>query len=146
MVVVKVNHGWYNKYTVLFLMANKISLREIERAIALNSVLDKKASKALTLLKWQNGITQGIPRCVFIYIALKCGYNQEEICDYLAITFEEYNAKAAVLEDLRIKGRDAFTDTSHNSYTNAFHTPLLFYRKLLLAQNYLRYRCGWEVV
>jgi hypothetical protein len=125
----------------------KIALREIERAIELNSTIDKTASKVLTLQRLHTGVNQGIPRCVFIYIALKAHYNSEEICDYLAITPNEYSAKEATLAELYDQGREAFTTSSYRDpYSETYHnTPLIFYRKLLLAQNYLRYRCGWEV-
>lgn len=121
----------------------KIPLREIERSIAINCAVDKKASKSLTLYNWQTGINRGVARSVFIYIAQNCNYNAEEICDYLAISPDEYRHKAAVLTDLHDKGRDLFnTIGTKITLADTSTTELTFYRKLLLAQNYLRYRFG----
>lgn len=121
----------------------KIPLREIERSITINCALDKKASKSLTMYNWQTGVNRGVARCVFIYIAQHCNYNAEEICDYLAITPDEYRHKAAVLTDLHDKGRDLFnTIGTKITLADTSTTELTFYRKLLLAQNYLRYRFG----
>lgn len=124
-------------------MSDKVPLREIDKAITLNSVLDQKASKILTLKKWQNGISQGVPRCVFIYIALKAGYSPEEICDYLAINVDEFTAKQAVLPEMYATGLRLFKSSNLDTHTGTYNAQLLFYRKLLLAQNYLRYRCGY---
>lgn len=123
----------------------KIPLREIEKSITINCAVDKKASKSLTLYNWQTGINRGVARCIFIYIAIKCSYDAEEICDYLAITPDEYRHKAAVLADLHDKGRALFTTIGNKDLTLAdtSTTELTFYRKLLLAQNYLRYRFGY---
>ena len=124
---------------------NKIPLREIERAITINAAIDQKASKALTFPKWQTGINQGIGRCIFIYIAHKSGYIPDEICDYLTITLAEYDHKFAVLDDLCSKGKELFNCIGNNSsYSDTYNTHLVFYRKLLLAQNYLRYRFGYQ--
>jgi hypothetical protein len=122
----------------------KIPLREIERSITVNCAVDKKANKTLTLYKYQTGVNKGIARCVFIYIAIKCSYNPEEICDYLAITNAEYGHKSAVLADMHDRGRELFTTKGGNfTYADTSCTELIFYRKLLLAQNYLRYRFGY---
>jgi hypothetical protein len=122
----------------------KIPLREIERSITINCAVDKKANKSLSLYNWQTGVNRGVARCIFIYIALKCSYSPDEICDYLAITPEEYGHKAAVLADMHDRGRDIFTTKGNNiTYADTSTTELTFYRKLLLAQNYLRYRFGY---
>lgn len=124
---------------------NKIPLREIERSITINCAIDKKASKALTLHRWHTGVNQGVGRCIFIYIAHKCSYTQEAICDYLAISSDEYNHKAAVLDDMYSGGRELFNSIgAAPSYQEANATYLVFFRRLLLAQNYLRYRWGFN--
>lgn len=124
--------------------AKKIPLREIERSITVNCAVDKKANKALTLYKWQTGVNKGIARCIFIYIALKCSYSQEEICDYLTISADEYHHKLAVLDNMHSTGRDLFNSIGTKyTYADTSTTELIFYRKLLLAQNYLRYRFGY---
>ena len=126
------------------MVQNKIPLREIERSITINCAIDKKASKALTLPKWHTGVNQGLARCIFIYIALKCDYSKEEICDYLTITASEYGHKAAVLDVMYSGGRELFnTIGTTPSYHEVNNTYLVFFRRLLLAQNYLRYRFGY---
>jgi hypothetical protein len=121
-----------------------ISLREIERSISVNCAIDRKAFKALTLTRWHTGVNQGIARCIFIYIGLKCGYSSEEICDYLAITGVEYQHKADVLDTMYAGGKELFnTIGATPSYHEMNNTYLVFFRKLLLAQNYLRYRWGY---
>lgn len=125
--------------------AKKIPLREIERSITINCAIDKKANKPLTLPKWQGLNNQGIGRCIFIFIAKRCDYDQEEICDYLTMATKEYQSKLAILDELFIHGKLLFeTVGPHANYQETKDTYLLFYRKLVLAQNYLRYRCRYE--
>jgi hypothetical protein len=119
-----------------------ISLREIERAIAINATIDKKAGKALQLHKWHRGINQGIGRSIFIYIAKQHGYTKEEVCDYLAIKPDEYDHKVDQLSELYIKGEAIFHSAAINTYASTCDSHLNFYRKLLLAQSYLRWRFG----
>lgn len=122
-----------------------ISLREIERSITINCAIDKKANKVLQLPKWQGLNNQGIGRCIFIYIAHNSGYNQEEICDYLNIKADEYLRKAAIVGELYNNGKLLFESIGHTAgYLETRDTYLFFYRKLVLAQNYLRYRFGLE--
>lgn len=121
---------------------NKIPLREIERSIRINCVIDNKASKSLQLPKWGRGIAnQGIARSIFLYLAINSGYNQEEICDYLDITNDEYLDKAASLNEYYTNGKQLFETIGHTAgYLETRDSYLSFYRKLVLAQNYLRYR------
>lgn len=127
-------------------MPPKISLREIERSISINCNIDKTASKSLQLTKWHTGINQGIGRSIFIYIAHNYGYTPEEICDYLIITNVEYKQKFESLHDLYTKGFELFYKESKDTYKDTYNTHLIFYRKLVLAQNYLRYRFGFDGV
>jgi hypothetical protein len=124
------------------MLPKKIPLREIDRSISINCTIDKKAGKPLQLLKWHTGINQGIGRSIFIYLSHKSGYSPEEICDYLSMTAGEYNQKFEALDDLFHKGNDLFHKAGIDTYKDTYNTPLIFYRKLMLAQNYLRYRFG----
>jgi hypothetical protein len=119
-----------------------ISLREIERSIKVNATIDKKAGKALQLHKWHRGINQGIGRSIFIYIARQHDYTQEAICDYLAIKPDEYNHKVDQLSELYTKGEAIFHSPAIHDYASTCDSHLNFYRKLLLAQSYLRWRFG----
>jgi len=127
------------------MLPKKIPLREIERSIAINCAIDKKSNKPLQLTKWQGLTNQGLGRCIFIYIAQNCGYNPEEICDYLTIQDFEYAQKAAILEEFYTNGKYLFETIGHTAgYLETRDTYLFFYRKLVLAQNYLRYRFSLE--
>lgn len=133
-----------------------IPLWEIERSIAINCVLDKNSNKPLQLAKkkWQGLGNQGIARCVFLYIAMNAGYTQEEICDYLTMNDQEFHQKREILTDLYNNGKLQFEagdqvtpskppEYGHTaSYQATKDAYLFFYRKLVLAQNYLRYRFG----
>lgn len=120
-----------------------IPLQEIYRAIEINSYLDPKALKALTLVKEGSTKNNGIARSVFIFVALKTGYEKEVICDYLAISGGEYDTKVAILDKLYKTGKYFFTNRI--SLPEPDGAALLFYRKLLLATNYLRYKYGFVI-
>lgn len=122
-------------------MYKYIPLWEIERSIAINCAIDRKALKPLQLPKWQGLTNQGVGRCIFIYIATFCGYNQEEVCDYLTIADQEYKDKVGMLEELYAHGKLLFETLGTDAgYLETRDTYLLFYRKLILAKNYLRFR------
>jgi hypothetical protein len=122
---------------------NKIPLREIERSIAINCAIDYKSNKPLQLTKWQGLTNQGLGRCIFLYIAKRQGYNKEEICDYLTMNIQEFEQKAAILQELHDNGKMLFETIGHTAtYLETRDACLFFYRKLVLAQNYLRYRFG----
>jgi len=121
-------------------------LREIERSISINCAIDKSSPKTLQLRKWQGQnqyLKQGLGRCLFVYIALKSGYNQEEICDYLTMSEQEYLQQAGILDEYYNNGRLLFETIGHKAgYLETKDACLFFYRKLVLAENYLRYRFG----
>lgn len=122
-----------------------IPLGEIERSITINCAIDKKSNKPLQLTKWQGLTNQGLGRCIFIYIALQSGYNQVEICDYLTMAKHEYDAKAGIINEFYAHGKFLFETVGHSAgYLETRDTYLFFYRKLVLAQNYLRYRFSLE--
>jgi hypothetical protein len=122
----------------------KIPLREIERSITINCAIDHKSKKALQLPKRYQGLTnQGLGRCIFIYLAQQVGYMQEEICDYLTMSDTEFEHKNSIITELYDIGRMLFESTEHpTNYQDTRDNYLFFYRKLVLAQNYLRYRFG----
>lgn len=127
------------------MLSKTIPLREIERSIAINCAIDRKSNKPLQLTKWQGLTNQGLGRCIFMYIALHSGYNQAEICDYLTMAKHEYDAKFNILDEFYTNGKFLFETVGHNAgYLETRDTYLFFYRKLVLAQNYLRYRFSLE--
>lgn len=125
-------------------MASKfIPLREIERSITINCTIDQKASKPLQLPKWQGLANQGLGRSIFIFIASHCGYSKDEICDYLTITSNEYDDKFASLNEYYTNGKRLFETIGHTAgYHQTRDNYMFFYRKLRLAENYLKYRFG----
>lgn len=127
-------------------MSKLIPLREIERSIAINCALDQKSQKALQLPKWQGLNNQGLGRCIFIFIALKAGYEKEEICDYLNLNVKEYDQKQQILEEYYNNGKHLFETIGHTAgYQETRDTYMFFYRKLVLAENYLRYRFNLRI-
>jgi hypothetical protein len=123
-----------------------IPFSEIDRAIRINSAIDERAPKTLSFKKWQGMNNSGLGRCIFIFVATKVGYTPEEICDYLAINMAEFNHKTREVDDLYATGRKLFEDKTHRSgYTETREPYLAFYRKLLLVQNYLRYRFDYTI-
>lgn len=120
-----------------------IPLQEIDKAIRINSQIDHKALKSLTLAK-EGAKNQGVARRVFIYVALKVGYEPEVICDFLAITPTEFENKKKDLGTYYGKGKTLFK--RHNLNADDFDEGcLLFYRKLILVCNYLRFRYDFDV-
>lgn len=116
-------------------------MREIERSIAINCTIDLKSNKALQLPKWQGLTNQGLGRSIFMFIALKAGYNKEEICDYLAMNPVEYDQKEKTLAEYYSNGKHLFDTVGHTAgYQETRDNYMFFYRKLVLAENYLRYR------
>lgn len=127
-------------------MSKLIPLREIERSIAINCTLDTKSQKALQLPKWQGLNNQGLGRLIFIFIAIKAGYDKEEICDYLTMNPVEYDKKLEILDDYYNNGKHLFDTIGHTAgYQETRDTYMFFYRKLVLAENYLRYRFNLRV-
>lgn len=125
------------------MQTKNITLREIQRSIAINCALDHKSGKALQLTKWQGLTNQGLGRCIFIYIAIQAGYTPEAIRDYLSMTEQEYLQKAGILDEFYDNGKLLFETIGHTAgYMETRDTYLFFYRKLVLAQNYLRWRFG----
>lgn len=120
-----------------------IPLQEIDKAIRINCHIDHSAFKPLTLVKDGNVKNQGIPRSIFIYVALKLGYDAELICDYLGITQTEYQNKVETLNKLYKTGKYCFTNKI--ALAGVDDTSLLFYRKLLLVGNYLRYKYDYLI-
>lgn len=121
-------------------MQKKIPFREIDRAITVNCAIDYKSNKALQFPKLKGITNQGLGRCIFIYIALQTGYDREEICDYLAMNVNEFDQKEAVLGEMYAAGKILFEGIEPGEGIEYGENHLLFYRKLLLARNYLRYR------
>lgn len=122
---------------------NNVSLREIERSISINCAIDKGSGKALQLARWQGLNNRGLGRVIFIYLALQSGHSQEAICDYLDMGDAEYQQTAAIVDEFYTNGRILFETLGHTAgYLETKDAYLFFYRKLVLAQNYLRYRCG----
>lgn len=125
------------------MLPKTIPLREIERSIAINCAIDHKSGKPLQLTKWQGLTNQGLGRCIFLYIATNAGYNPEEIRDYLNMADKEYQDKSAIIDEFYDNGKFLFETMGHTAgYLETRDTYLFFYRKLVLAQNYLRYRFG----
>jgi len=124
---------------------DKIPFAEIDHAIRINSAINDSAPKTLSFKKWQGMNNSGLGLCIFIYIALKVGYTSEEICDYLGMAPGEYKSKERILTDLHDTGRLLFEERGHEaSYIETKEAYITFYRKLLLAQNYLRYRFDYN--
>lgn len=118
-----------------------IPLREIERSIAINCTIDQKSMKPLQLPKWQGLNNQGLGRSLFIFIAIKAGYNKEEICDYLIMNPTEYDNKQRTLDEYYTNGKELFHTIGHTAgYQETRDHYMFFYRKLVLAENYLKYR------
>src|SRR6266581_955080 len=118
-----------------------IPLQEIDKAIRINCVIDNHALKALTLKKHHGVNNKGVGRGLFIYVAVKCGYAKEEICDYLAITEQEFDQRTAALEGYYTQGKLLFdTIGASADYHETANTYVFFYRKLVLVNNYLRYK------
>lgn len=127
-------------------MSKIIPLREIERSIAINCTIDQKSNKALQLPKWQGLNNQGLGRSIFMFIALKSGYNKEEICDYLAMNSNEYENKLKVLDEYYTNGKELFETIGHTAgYQETRDNYMFFYRKLVLAENYLKYRFNLRI-
>lgn len=127
-------------------MAKIIPLREIERSIAINCTIDQKSQKPLQLPKWQGLNNQGLGRSLFIYIAKNCGYNKEEICDYLTMNPVEYDDKFSTLDEFYKNGKQLFETIGHTAgYMETRDNYMFFYRKLVLAENYLKYRFGLQI-
>lgn len=123
-----------------------IPLREIERSIKINCTIDQKSQKVLQLPKWQGLNNQGLGRCIFIFIALRCGYNKDEICDYLTMNPLEYDQKAETLTEYYTNGKELFETIGHTAgYMETRDNYMFFYRKLVLAENYLKYRFNLQV-
>lgn len=120
-----------------------IPLQEIDKAIRINCHIDHSAFKPLTLVKERNNKNQGTGRLLFIYIATKLGYDKEVICDYLAITATEFDNKVETLPKVYKSGKYQFLNKQKSEDND--DTSLLFYRKLLLVGNYLRYKYDYEV-
>lgn len=129
----------------IFSMPEKyiIPLQEIDKAIRINCQIDHTAFKSLTLVKEGNNKNQGVGRSLFIYVARKVGYDKELICDYLAITGVEYDNKVDNLPQLYRAGKYFFNNKVKAEDLD--DTCLLFYRKLLLVGNYLRYKYSFEL-
>jgi len=130
-------------------MADKFSipLLEIDRAIRLNCVIAKDSGRALTLAKKPGIRNQGVGRALFVFVALHAGHNKEEICDFLGMTEEEYEKKMHLSDEYYRCGHDLFHNKRAGDfyYTEVHETPLLFYRKLILVRNYLRYRYDFVI-
>lgn len=120
-----------------------IPLQEIDKAIRINCQIDHSAFKALTLVKDGNLKNQGVGRSIFIYVARKAGYDREKICDYLGITAVEFDNKVENLPQLHKAGKYFFNNKVKAEELD--ETSLLFYRKLLLVGNYLRYKYDFEL-
>jgi hypothetical protein len=120
-----------------------IPLQEIDRGIRINCQIDHGAFKPLTLVKEGNIKNQGVGRSLFIYVALKVGYDKEKICDYLGITANEFDNKVETLPQLYKTGKHFFVYKVKAEDQD--ETCLLFYRKLLLVGNYLRYKYSFEI-
>jgi hypothetical protein len=127
-------------------VAKFIPLREIERSITINCTIDQKSNKPLQLPKWQGINNQGLGRSIFIFIALKIGYDKEEICDYLTMNPTEYDTKLAHLDEYYSHGKELFETIGHAAgYQETRDNYMFFYRKLVLAENYLKYRFNLKV-
>lgn len=121
-----------------------IPLQEIDKSIRINCQIDHKAFKHLTLTKEGGAKNQGIGRRLFIYVALKAGYDQEQICDYLCITTNEFDNKVKTLNDFYRTGKYLFLNRMTDNMERD-ESCLLFYRKLVLVGNYLRFRYNFDV-
>lgn len=121
-----------------------VPLQEIDKAIRINCHIDHSAFKTLTLVKDGNSKNQGVGRLLFIYVASRLGFDREVICDFLAITEAEYNNKTSMLPEIYKTGEYCFTN-KRNQLEEHEESCLVFYRKLLLIGNYLRYKYGYEL-
>lgn len=129
-------------------MATKfiVPLGEIDKAIRMNCRIEEHSIKPLTLVRDQGITNKAVARSLFIYVSLRTGYQQEEVCDYLGISSDEYHKQNNKSLEYYHYGRELFTKyRSGIPYKESKDTHLFFYRKLLLVSNYLKFRYQLEI-